>query len=225
MSVSVEARPSVAARYNPHMTYDALIFDLDGTLWDAAAASTYGWNLALEELGASARVTVDDIRSVSGKPFDQCVATLLPDLRPAGEATIEIIDDHERLGIEKIGGVLYEGVAEGLGALAARNRLFLVSNCPDWYLEAFFRISALAGFFVGSDCHGASGLDKSSMLRVLSQKHHLDRALYVGDTQGDRDAAEAAGMEFAFVSYGFGETSGPALSFSSFSELVKGFLG
>jgi beta-phosphoglucomutase-like phosphatase (HAD superfamily) len=30
---------------------EALIFDLDGTLWDAAAASTYGWNLALEELG------------------------------------------------------------------------------------------------------------------------------------------------------------------------------
>lgn len=31
--------------------YDALIFDLDGTLWDAAAASTYGWNLALQEMG------------------------------------------------------------------------------------------------------------------------------------------------------------------------------
>lgn len=225
MSVSPEARSSVAARYNPLMTYDALIFDLDGTLWDAAAASTYGWNLALEELGASARVTVDDIRSVSGKPFDQCVATLLPELRPANEATIEFIDDHERLGIEKIGGTLYAGVAEGLEALAARHRLFLVSNCPDWYLEAFFRISALAGFFVDSDCHGASGLDKSSMLRVLSRKHHLDRALYVGDTQGDRDAAEVAGMEFAFVSYGFGKTADPALSFSSFSGLVKGFLG
>ena len=48
------------------MTPDGLVFDLDGTLWDAAAASTLGWNLALEEMGAVSRVTVDDIRSVSG---------------------------------------------------------------------------------------------------------------------------------------------------------------
>jgi len=206
------------------MTYDALIFDLDGTLWDAAAASTYGWNIALEKLGLTTRITVDDIRSVSGTPFDQCVATLLPELHPAAEATIAFIDEHERFGIEAVGGTLYEGVGEGLRALAARYRLFLVSNCPNWYLEAFFRITDLGSCFAGSDCHGASGLDKSNMLRVLSCKHGLDRALYVGDTQGDRNSAEAAGMEFAFASYGFGETSTPALSFSNFSELVERFL-
>ena len=207
------------------MTYDALIFDLDGTLWDAAAASTYGWNLALEKLGVTTRITVDDIRSVSGTPFDQCVATLLPELYPADEATIDFIDEHERLGIEALGGALYAGVAEGLLALAERYRLFLVSNCPDWYLEAFFRITDLESCFAGSDCHGASGLDKRNMLRALSQKYDLKQALYVGDTQGDRDSAEAAGMEFAFVSYGFGKTTAPALSFSRFSELAERLLG
>jgi beta-phosphoglucomutase-like phosphatase (HAD superfamily) len=30
------------------VTHDGLTFDLDGILWDAAAASTQGWNLALE---------------------------------------------------------------------------------------------------------------------------------------------------------------------------------
>jgi phosphoglycolate phosphatase len=212
-------------RYNHRMDYDALVFDLDGTLWDAAAASTYGWNVALEKLGVSTRITVEDIRSVSGTPFHLCVAGLLPELHPADDATIEFIEHHERLGIEKIGGTLYEGVAEGLRALAARYRLFLVSNCPDWYLTDFFRITGLDGCFVDSDCHGASGLDKSNMLRVLRQKHELDRALYVGDTQGDRDAAEAAGMDFAFASFGFGEATDPAFSFSSFTAVVEGFLG
>jgi phosphoglycolate phosphatase len=207
------------------MTYDALIFDLDGTLWDAAAASTYGWNVALEKLGVTTRVTVDDIRSVSGTPFDQCVATLLPELHPADEATVEFIDEHERFGIEALGGTLYEGVAEGLRALAAQYRLFLVSNCPGWYLEAFFRITGLESCFTGSDCHGASGLDKGNMLRVMCQKHGLGQALYVGDTQGDRDSAEGAGLDFAFVSYGFGKTPAPTLSFSSFSELVERLLG
>jgi phosphoglycolate phosphatase len=222
MSVSVEGMPSVAGGYNLRMTYDALVFDLDGTLWDAAAASTYGWNVALEKLGVSTRITVEDIRSVSGTPFRQCVATLLPELHPASDATIEFIEHHERLGIEKIGGILYEGVNQGLQTLAARHRLFLVSNCPDWYLAAFFRITGLDGCFADADCHGSSGLDKPNMLRVLIQKHGLQRALYVGDTQGDRDAAEAAGMEFAFASYGFGETADPVSSYSSFPELVKG---
>ncbi len=219
----VACRPP-RTRYNSQMTYDALIFDLDGTLWDAAAASTHGWNAALEKLGATTRITVDDIRSVSGTPFRQCVATLLPDLHSADQAVIELIEQHERFGIEEVGGVLYEGVAEGLRALAGHHRLFLVSNCPDWYLKAFFRITGLEGCFAGWDCHGMSGLNKADMLRALSLEHGLDRAVYVGDTQGDRDSAGAAGTEFAFVSYGFGATVLPALSFSSFSELVHALL-
>ncbi|MCL5735974.1 MAG: HAD family hydrolase [Actinobacteria bacterium] len=206
------------------MPFDALIFDLDGTLWDAAAASTYGWNLALEKLGLSSRVTVDDIRSVSGKPFEQCVATLLPELHPADAATIELLDGFERLGIEKFGGVLYDGVADGLARLAARYRLFVVSNCPDWYLEAFFGFSGLGEHFSGWDCHGASGMDKSSMLRALCEKYGLERTVYVSDTRGDRLSAEKAGVEFAFVGYGFGEAGEASPAFESFAELLEAFL-
>lgn len=206
------------------MTYDALIFDLDGTLWDAAAASTHGWNQALEKLGRSTRVTVEGIRSVSGTPFHQCVATLLPELHPADESVIEFIDEHERLGIEQIGGELYPGVAEGLGALAERYPLFLVSNCPDWYLEAFFRISRLRDRFAGWDCHGASGLDKASMLGRLRDEFGLDHPVYVGDTQGDHQAADSALMDFVFASYGFGRVSAASFSFPTFADLTEHFL-
>ena len=211
--------------YNPPMDYDALIFDLDGTLWDAAAASTHGWNIALGKLGASTRVTVDDIRSVSGRPFDQCVAALLPELYPLDDATVEFIDDHERSGIEEMGGSIYDGVADGLRRLSQHYRLFLVSNCPDWYLDAFFDFSGLRECFAGWDCHGRSGLHKSTMLSRLAEEHHLGPAAYVGDTQGDREAAEAAGMDFVYVSYGFGEISEPDMSFASFGDLVDGLVG
>ncbi len=70
------------------MNDDALVFDLDGTFWDAAAASTRGWNLALQRMGVSFRVTVDGIRSVSGRPFDECVEVLLPELSPVPEAAL-----------------------------------------------------------------------------------------------------------------------------------------
>ncbi len=210
------------------MKPDALVFDLDGTLWDAAAASTYGWNLALEELGASQRVTVDDIRSVSGRPFVRCVEILLPGLSPAPDSMLQQLEARERTGIELMAGVLYDGVAYGLARLSARYPLFLVSNCPAWYLDEFFRVSGLRGCFAGWDCHGLSGAPKSRMLRQLSDTHRLAAAVYVGDTQGDREAAERAGMDFVFVSYGFGHidpaAERPPPSFAGFSELVDHYL-
>lgn len=187
---------------------DGLVFDLDGTLWDAAAASTKGWNSALEELGASIRVTVDDIRSVSGRPFPECVEALLPGLSPPSETLLATLLVHERAVLERTGGALYDGVAEGLRSLAAAYPLYLVSNCPDWYLEAFLRISGLRAHFAGCDCYGSSGMSKADMLANLAATRRLQAAVYLGDTQGDREAAEAAGMTFVHAGYGFGELEG-----------------
>ncbi len=206
------------------MAPDALIFDLDGTLWDAAAASTYGWNLALEELGLPLRVTVDGIRSVSGRPFPRCVETLLPELSPAPGHTLELLEARERTGIELMAGVLYDGVADGLSRLAGRYPLFLVSNCPGWYLEAFFRATGLQECFTGWDCHGSSGIAKSGMLLNLVATHRLVHAVYVGDTHGDQESAEQAGMDFAFVRYGFGRVEGTPLSFADFGALVSHYM-
>jgi phosphoglycolate phosphatase len=211
----------------PHArtTHDAIVFDLDGTLWDAAAASTYGWNLALAEMGLSLRVDDDGIRSVSGNPFPRCVEILLPELSPVPESTLRLVEDYERVGIEALAGVLYEGVAEGLRELAAAYPLFLVSNCPDWYAEAFFRVTGLAECFTGWDCHGSSGVGKSRMLLSMRQRYHLANAVYVGDTQGDLHAAREADMEFVFVRYGFGSAVPSSHAFDTFGELVAHFLG
>jgi phosphoglycolate phosphatase len=206
------------------MTPDALIFDLDGTLWDAAPASTFGWNLALEEMGLPRRISDADIRSVSGRPFPECAATLLPELVPIPQATIDHLEARERTGIELIPGDLYPGVAEGLRQLAERYPLFLVSNCPGWYLEAFFRHRGLQECFTGWDCWGLSGISKSGMLLNLAERYRLESAVYVGDTRGDCDATEAAGLTFAFVEYGFGSVDDPALAFEDFAALVQHFM-
>lgn len=204
--------------------YDALIFDLDGTLWDAAPASTEGWNRALAQLHLPLRLAVADIRSVAGNPTPRCFEILLPPLCPLPEATFRLFMERERETIEKLGGVLYGGVADGLPRLAARYRLLLVSNCPQWYLDSFFSFSGLRACFTDWDCHGMSGLPKSAMLERLCSRHALRSAVYVGDTQGDRDAAEQAGMEFAHARYGFGSAEPATMSFDSFLDLVAHFL-
>lgn len=226
-AVSLPGGPRVdrlAVGYHLDMHYDALIFDLDGTLWDAAEASTLGWNRALEELGLPQRVAIDDIRSVSGKPFALCVEILLPELHPAPPELVEALEAGERVGIETMAGELYEGVPEGLSRLAEEFPLFIVSNCPEWYLEEFLRFSGMGRHLSGSDCHGCSGMSKPAMLAAMARRFGLARPVYVGDTDGDRAAAEEAGMDFVFVSYGFGTVGEVAVRLETFPALVDYFL-
>jgi phosphoglycolate phosphatase len=203
---------------------DALVFDLDGTLWDAAVPTTHGWNLALERLGAQTRVTVEGIRSVAGTPFVGCVEILVPELSPPSEETLHALDVCERAAILESGGTLFPGVGSGLVRLAGSYPLYLVSNCQDWYLELFMNMSGLGACFSGADCNGLSGLGKADMLRRLVETRGLETAVYVGDTQGDQDSARVAGMSFALARYGFGSVPGAALAFDGFSDLVEHYL-
>ena len=204
---------------------DALIFDLDGTLWDAAVPTARGWNMALENLGVQTRVTVEGIRSVAGTPFVGCVEILVPELSPPTEATLDALDDCEKAAIIESGGTLFPGVEHGLRDLARAYPLYLVSNCQDWYLELFMAASGLAECFAGGDCNGSSGLNKADMLLRLAKTRGLESAVYVGDTQGDHDSAREAGMPFAFARYGFGSVSEQVPAFDSFDEVVEHYLG
>ena len=48
------------------INYDAIIFDLDGTLWNAAGATVKSWNDAINDLGIlSTSCTKNDIENVS----------------------------------------------------------------------------------------------------------------------------------------------------------------
>jgi phosphoglycolate phosphatase len=206
------------------VTYDALIFDLDGTLWDAAPATTEGWNRALAQLRLPIRLTAAEIRSVAGNPTPRCFEILLPALCPLPQETYLLFQQREREAVEALGGVLYEGVPDGIRRLAAALPVFLVSNCLEWYLDSFLRFSGLQPHLTAWDCHGSSGTGKVGMLSDLAARHGLRHAAYVGDTQGDCDAAGQAGMDFVFARYGFGEAERWELAFDGFPQLVDYFL-
>ncbi|MEK3699049.1 hypothetical protein NYE33_18925 [Paenibacillus sp. FSL R10-2199] len=53
------------------------------------------------------------------------------------------------------------------------------------------------------------------------ERNHLSSPVYVGDTEGDRRAAEITGIPFVYASYGFGEVS----SYDYVIDRLDGFLG
>lgn len=169
-------------------------------------------------------MSVDDIRSVSGCPFDRCVEKLLPGLCPVPEYLVQAVESGERVSVERLHGRLYDGVSEGLTRLSSVYPLFLVSNCPAWYLDEFLSFTGLGEHFTACDCHGRSGVGKAEMLSGMLRRFGLKSAVYVGDTQGDHDAAKAAGLEFAFANYGFGSVEGARHKFATFAGLVEYFM-
>jgi len=55
---------------------DSIIFDLDGTLWDASPTSAIAWSKTANDLGIDISIDEAAIKKVSGLPFDKCVDLL-----------------------------------------------------------------------------------------------------------------------------------------------------
>lgn len=206
--------------------FDSIIFDLDGTLWDTSETCAKAWNNALVELEITDRqVTAEGIRSVTGMPFYVCVRTLFSDLDTAlvGELA-DRIDTQEWLHLTAAGGLIYDGVLEGVKRLAEHYELFIISNCQSWYLQLFLEQSGLRSYFAASTCHGDSGIEKSAMIVDLCKTRALSSPIYVGDTLGDQTASLRAGVSFGHACYGFGTSDSSTAAFITFPELVEYFL-
>jgi phosphoglycolate phosphatase len=188
---------------SPKMTnHDALIFDIDGMLWNACAASA------------------KQIESVAGLPFNDCIETLLPSLLNAYPHLLAAINEAELEVVEKVGGIFYEGAIDGIKLLSESYQIFLVSNCQDWYLKLFLELSGLEPLLAGYDCNGLSGLPKHDMLSNMKNKYDLKNPVYIGDTASDEAACKQADLNFIHVSYGFGIPINKCLSFDSFAAFV-----
>ena len=62
----------------------------------------------------------------------------------------------------------------------------------------------LTPYIQGHLCFGDTGTEKGETIRRLMEAHGITSAAYIGDTQGDLDAARQAGIPFVFAAYGFG---------------------
>ncbi len=201
---------------------DAIIFDLDGTLWNASASTAKGWNNGFEELGVLKKITVKEIEKVTGKPYKECVEILFPDFKQY-PSFFETLDSNEKKIIESEGGILYKGVAGGIKTLAKKFPIFIVSNCQTWYLKAFLKSSGLEKYIKDFDCCEMSGVPKSQMILNIKNKYSLNNPVYIGDTTGDQEAAQLAQVEFIYVSYGFGKIKKKCLTFKNFFDLIEYF--
>ena len=60
-----------------------------------------------------------------------------------------------------------------------------------------------------------------AVIKKLMKDHNITSACYVGDTQGDLDAAELAGMPFIYCAFGFGAVDHYWKKIDTFADLLE----
>ncbi len=192
------------------MKYDGILFDLDGTLWNATEAIAESWRLALADAPDIQRPpTVAELESVMGMTAVPLMAKLFPHL--STERGLELFErccEVEKEHLRKSGGKLYEGIETVLSELSQKVPLFIVSNCNDGYISCFLEAHDLFSYFKDWECSGVTGLEKGENIRLIAERNHLRRPVYIGDTEIDKNAAEQAGVPFLHAGYGFGKVPG-----------------
>ena len=200
----------------------AILFDLDGTLWDSSEQVTESWNLVFRREGVPVRLTGDDMRRLMGKTMDEIGLAVFPEGdRAYRERMMEACCREENEYLRLRGATLYPGLRETLASLAREHGLFIVSNCQTGYIEAFLEAHGLEKLFRDHECFGRTGLGKAESIRILLDRQGTEDAVYVGDTAGDEAAANAAGIPFIHAAYGFGTASAPAAVIRSITELPE----
>lgn len=185
----------------------AVLFDLDGTLWDSVDQLTPAWNRVLSAYGVS--VTAPRLRSLMGKTAEEFAAALLPGETPeTGLAAVNACCREELIDLGITGGTLYPGLRPALEALGEKYALYIISNCQEGYIENFLTVHGFRDCFAGFLDH-STGLSKGANIRLLLEREGIDRAVYVGDTLGDETAAREGGVPFIHAAYGFGAAQAP----------------
>lgn len=201
-----------------------LIFDLDGTLWDSAPAVAESWNEVFQRVDPTLpKLTTEDIHSVMGMTMKEIGQVMQPLL--AEEKRETVFEECCRYEVEYLhthAGTLYPRMRETLESLReAGYSLAIVSNCQIGYVDAFLKGCDAEDLFDDYEEWERTGLAKGENIRLVMRRNGFEKAIYIGDTRKDQEAAQLAGIPFIHAAYGFGKAENQEGTIRELAELPE----
>lgn len=182
------------------MPYRLAIFDFDGTLADSFAFFLHAQQMLADKHGF-ARVEPAEVESLRRSSVSEIMKR---SGLPAWKLPL-VARDFRAMMRDAEGITLFEGVEAMLAGLAARGVALglLTSNARDNVL----RVMGAESFarFAHVEC-GMSILGKRPRIRAMLRRAGVPatEAIYIGDQDSDGEAANAEGVAFGAVAWGYG---------------------
>lgn len=172
----------------------AVMTDLDGTLWDSV-------QFYARALGTRDQPDLEAARRAVGEG-----GNIVGVLRSSGITRARFASFAFR---ESDVLRLYPSVLATLDTLSQKGvPTAVVTNLPEWLSRPMLEATGLSGRFNHCEFVAAKpsprGLQRALIKLGVGQPEHL-KVLYVGDRASDERAAKAAGVRFAWASYGYAD--------------------
>ena len=161
------------------MSRPALIFDIDGTLWDSREIVARGWNHHLAEIGREDLfVNKESLKSLFGKTMTEIADIAFASIPvPERYEVLQVCMEEEHRFLEEDPcSIGFPGITETLTELSARGYdLYIVSNAQCGYPELCIDKLGLKDYVQGHMCFGDTGTSKGKTIRTLMAKHDIRR--------------------------------------------------
>ncbi|MDB4096613.1 HAD-IA family hydrolase [Methylophilaceae bacterium] len=211
----------------------AILFDLDGTLFETAPELSKAVNLMLKDLEMT-QLKTNEIKRFIGRGAENLIKQSI-EVSTKKDPTL-VFANAEKLfahhySLISANSLMYEGVEKSIIDLKAKDFLLgCVTNKPAIYTEALMNHSRLSDFMdiiVSGDTTEKKKPDPLPILHALNQLNIEPKdAIMVGDSVVDIEAGFEAGTYIFTVPYGyqFGESiisDKVDYAMSNFSELTQ----
>jgi phosphoglycolate phosphatase len=188
--------------------FDAILFDLDGTLTDPRVAITTSITHALRELGAEPP-PIDELLWCIGPPIRESVGKLLgADRAHLVERAVEIY--RARYMIEGVRETFVYPAVEAILRRLSRSgsKLYLATSKYVVFAEEVLTAFSLRDYFTavfGSERDGTLA-GKTELIRFVLENIETpaDRTVMIGDREHDIVGARSNGVFSIGVTYGYG---------------------
>ena len=210
---------------------EAVIFDVDGTLYDTRDVSIRVVKECLQEAEKRHGAVIGDIPpenilALFGETPENIAKKLLPeDFWYLSREILDCIESREVEAIQNGEGKLFPGVLETLEELNKRGYVLgIYSNGPTDYFRTILETRGISPLVDFSTCIGEHPyLQKPGLLALVKNGLGVRRAAVVGDRHHDIEAARATKDVAIGAGYGFGgdEVEEADAVVQSFPELLE----
>jgi phosphoglycolate phosphatase len=189
------------------MSFNFLIFDLDGTLVDSQRDITSAVNSVRKEYGFD-YLHVEQVRSYLGSGINALMNRAVPEKK--GMVQAEVLEKfkfyYSRCLIDTT--VVYNGIRKMLEALKNKKKAILSNKNEDFSHEIVKRLR-ISCYFVkvwGGDSAGVKKPDPKPIVDLINLTNSdISKTIMIGDSANDFLAAKAAGIPSIAVLYGYSD--------------------